>query len=108
MSLLACLACWGANAQDIHIIPQPTVVQPGQGQFALHSKTLILAQGDAPPAAQFLQGYLQDQYGLTIGIANQAKEGANIQLNYVQFSFTVLHTKNDYGIKHHAMSNNIV
>ncbi|TAF48396.1 MAG: hypothetical protein EAZ62_10145 [Sphingobacteriia bacterium] len=81
MSLLAGLACWGANAQDIQIIPQPTVVQPGQGQFALHNKTVIVAQGDALPAAQFLQGYLQDQYGLSLGIANQAKEGANIQLN---------------------------
>ena len=58
--LLALLSCSKpAVVKEVSLIPQPQSVVVGEGAFSLTDKTVIVAEGAAIPAAEFLQSFLK-------------------------------------------------
>jgi hexosaminidase len=77
--LLALLSCSKpAVVKEVSIIPQPQSVLIGTGAFSLNEKTVIVAQGDAIPAAEFLQGFLKRATGMDLSIMTKGKKNAII------------------------------
>jgi hexosaminidase len=77
--LLALLSCSKpAVVKDVSLIPQPQSVIIGSGAFSLNEKTVIVAQGEAIPSAEFLKGFLKRGTGMDLTIVSKRKKNAII------------------------------
>jgi len=79
LCLCAIVSCTEAPvAEEISIIPQPESVVPGTGVFTLNAKTVIVAEGEALPVAEFLKDILKKGTGLDVSIVEKGKKNAII------------------------------
>lgn len=79
LCLFAIVSCTEAPvAKEIAIIPQPESVVPGIGVFTLSAKTVIVAEGEALPVAEFLKDFLKKGTGIDLPIAEKKKKNAII------------------------------
>jgi hexosaminidase len=60
------------NSQQVNIIPKPSSVKTGNGQFVISKQTVIAAQDDADrKTAELFNEYLQQFYGFKLDIDRQ-------------------------------------
>jgi len=79
LCLLALISCTGpVTVKEVAIIPQPQSVVMGTGAFTMSQKTVIVAEGEALPAAEFLQGFLKRGTGMDLSIVKKGKKNAII------------------------------
>jgi hexosaminidase len=75
--MLALLSCTKpAIVKEVAIIPQPESVVTVPGAFCLNKKTVIVAQGDAIAAAEFLKDFLKKGTGFDLKIVPEGKRNA--------------------------------
>lgn len=64
-----------AQAQNIHIIPQPVSVQKGAGQFIITRNTVLIATDEADKkTAEYFNDYLKQLTGFTLSIGKQQEK----------------------------------
>ncbi|MHC2992390.1 hypothetical protein OB13_12620 [Pontibacter sp. HJ8] len=79
--LVLILATTASLAQNISIIPQPVFMKAQQGTFTLGEKTvLVVRDKNDRKAADFLNDYLQQYYGLKLDVRKRASR------NYIRLS----------------------
>jgi len=77
--LLTLLSCSKpAVVKEVSLIPQPQNLIVGEGAFSLNKKTVIVAQGEAIPVAEFLQSFLKKGTGMDLSIVSEGKKNAII------------------------------
>lgn len=103
--LLTCLFFIPAlfmKAQEVSIIPQPTQLTMGKGNFSIQSNTkIVLGAEGLEKSAAFLQGYVQKMYGLHLKIEHKGIATGNIVLRLKKINHTVagayhMEVNNDY------------
>jgi hexosaminidase len=69
------------QANEVNIVPKPTLAEKGVGQFVIDQRTSIVAkESDAQKVAAIFNYFLKKQYGFTLKI-NNAAAGSAIVLN---------------------------
>lgn len=72
-----------AGAQEISIIPRPSKMETGTGNFTITSTTkIILAGSGMEKSARFLNDYLQKFYGFHLPVQKNGSPKNNIVLNF--------------------------
>ena len=83
LTLILLIPALCMHAQDVSIIPQPTKLTVGKGNFSITSATKILVLGGGlKNSAVFLQDYIKKIYGLQLKIETTGRYTGNIILNY--------------------------
>lgn len=76
--LVSCLLCLSGAAHAQQIVPQPSQLQRGSGEFALTASTRIVAQGAALAEAATLREYLRPATGFELPIDSRDGTGKNL------------------------------
>jgi hexosaminidase len=77
--LIALLSCTKPVAvKEVAVIPQPESIVTGTGVFSLNKKTVIVASGDAMPAAEFLKDFVKNGTGFDLPIVSKGNRNAVI------------------------------
>lgn len=77
--LLTLISCTKpAIVKEVSVIPEPDSITVSPGAFSLNGKTIIVAKGDAIPAAEFLRDFLKRGTGLDLSIVPKGKKNAII------------------------------
>lgn len=90
------------KAQEVSIIPQPTQLTMGKGNFSIQAKTkIVLGAEGLDKSASFLQAYVQKMYGLHLKIEHRGIASGNIVLRLKKMNHTVagayhMEVNNDY------------
>jgi hexosaminidase len=80
---LALLLTLFAGAQEISIIPRPSKMEAGTGNFTITNTTkIILAGSGMEKSARFLNDYLQKFYGFHLQVQKKGSSQNNIVLNF--------------------------
>lgn len=89
------------NAQNIHIIPQPTSIIEKTGSFSLTKKTALIAKTkDEIKSANFFNGYLKSYYGFQLPVKSSGTKGIIIHSgNTSKDSYTLSANSNAIVIK---------
>jgi hexosaminidase len=70
-------------AQDIHLIPKPYRVEKTDGSFTITPSTqIMLAENGLEKPAEFLNLYLQQQYGFKLAVVKKSPQKNAIILDY--------------------------